>query len=116
MPAIWSLLAALVMAALLSVSLTPVIAVLARRGAVVAAPRLDRWGGRPTPLLGGVAIVTAIVGGVPVLGRIDDLDRIARNEHADLVIVAIDDEEGRARVRSRCDQLGLESREFSRAF
>lgn len=56
------------------------------------------------------------IAGVPVLGQIDDLERIAHAEKADLIIVAVDDEEERERVRSRCDRLDLEAREFSRSF
>ncbi len=56
------------------------------------------------------------IAGVPVLGRIADLGRIAHSQHADLIIVAVDDDEMRAQVRSSCEQLGLETREFSRSF
>ncbi len=56
------------------------------------------------------------ISGVPVLGRIADLDWVARREKADLIIVAVDDEEEREWVRSWCDRLGLETREFSRSF
>lgn len=56
------------------------------------------------------------VAGVPVLGRIADLDRVARSERADLIIVAVEDHDERERVRARCEQLGLEAREFARSF
>ncbi len=71
MASLWPVLAAFVMAVVLSVSLTPLIGLLARRGGVLSAPRPDRWGGRPTPLLGGVAIVVAVVAAVVLLAPID---------------------------------------------
>jgi UDP-GlcNAc:undecaprenyl-phosphate/decaprenyl-phosphate GlcNAc-1-phosphate transferase len=44
----------------LSAVLTPACRAAARRLGFVATPRLDRWGGRPTALLGGVAIVATV--------------------------------------------------------
>jgi UDP-GlcNAc:undecaprenyl-phosphate GlcNAc-1-phosphate transferase len=41
--------------------LTPAISRVASRLGLVSPPRADRWGSRPTPLLGGVAIVLAIL-------------------------------------------------------
>lgn len=56
------------------------------------------------------------IAGVPVLGRIEELARVAHDQKADLIIVAVEDEEERERVRSWCDRLGLEARDFSRSF
>lgn len=47
-------------AAATSTLLTPLVARLARGRGVVAPPRPDRWGSRPTPLLGGLAIMVGI--------------------------------------------------------
>ena len=52
---------AFVAAALAAGSLTPLAARIAARSGQVSPPRLDRWGSRPTPLFGGVAIVLAIL-------------------------------------------------------
>ncbi len=51
--------AGLLLALLAAALLTPLAGLLARRTGVVAAPRPDRWHGRPTPLLGGLAIMGA---------------------------------------------------------
>lgn len=48
-------------AALAALAVTPVAARLATAISLVSPPRVDRWGSRPTPLLGGVAIVLAIL-------------------------------------------------------
>jgi UDP-GlcNAc:undecaprenyl-phosphate/decaprenyl-phosphate GlcNAc-1-phosphate transferase len=45
--------------------LTPLVARIATRTGVVSPPRPDRWGSRPTPLLGGVAVIVAIL--IPTL-------------------------------------------------
>jgi UDP-GlcNAc:undecaprenyl-phosphate GlcNAc-1-phosphate transferase len=47
------------MAAVVSFATTPLYAGLARRARLIVAPRADRWHARPTPLLGGAAIVLA---------------------------------------------------------
>jgi UDP-GlcNAc:undecaprenyl-phosphate GlcNAc-1-phosphate transferase len=44
----------------LSAVLTPACRAVARRFGLVAAPRADRWGRRPTALLGGLAIVVTV--------------------------------------------------------
>ena len=45
-----------------SLALTPAAGALARRIGAVAKPKSDRWHTRPTAMLGGVAIVIAVVG------------------------------------------------------
>jgi len=45
-----------------SVALTPVVRGMARRIGAVARPKADRWHTKPTAMLGGVAIVVAVVG------------------------------------------------------
>jgi len=45
-----------------SVALTPIVRAAARRIGAVAKPKADRWHTRPTAMLGGVAIVIAVVG------------------------------------------------------
>lgn len=52
---------AFVAAALAAVTLTPFAARLATAMGQVSPPRLDRWGSRPTPMFGGIAIVLAIL-------------------------------------------------------
>ena len=46
----------------LSVVLTPAAGMLARRVGAVAHPNIDRWHKRSTPMLGGVAIILAVLG------------------------------------------------------
>lgn len=58
-----SALAAIVIAA----GLTPLAGRYATQLGLVSPPRPDRWGSRPTPLLGGFAIVTAVIAPVLVL-------------------------------------------------
>lgn len=48
-------------ALVLSLALTPVVRLLARRYGYVAHPRMDRWHQQPTALLGGIAIYLAFV-------------------------------------------------------
>ena len=52
---------ALLAAAIAAVALTPLAARLAMAIGQVSPPRLDRWGSRPTPMLGGLAIAAAIL-------------------------------------------------------
>jgi Mrp family chromosome partitioning ATPase len=61
------------------------------------------------------SITAARDAGVPILGRISDLDRVARRERADLVIIAVDDEVLRAEIRRAYSHLGIEMREFPKA-
>lgn len=56
------------------------------------------------------------IAGVPVLGRVNDLAALVVRQRADLVIVALDDEEQRERVRADCRGLGLETRDFDYRF
>jgi UDP-GlcNAc:undecaprenyl-phosphate GlcNAc-1-phosphate transferase len=49
-------------ALLASLALTPVVGALARRIGAVAKPKVDRWHTSPTAMLGGLAIVIAVVG------------------------------------------------------
>ena len=49
----------LAVALLLSLVLTPVVRLLARRVGMVAKPKIDRWHKKPTALLDGVAIFAA---------------------------------------------------------
>lgn len=52
---------AFLLAALASGALTPLAARLATALGQVSPPRLDRWGSRPTPMFGGIAIVLAML-------------------------------------------------------
>lgn len=52
------------------------------------------------------------IGGIPVLGRLADLDAVAQGTDADLVILALEDAGERERMRRLCATLGLETREF----
>jgi UDP-GlcNAc:undecaprenyl-phosphate/decaprenyl-phosphate GlcNAc-1-phosphate transferase len=60
----------------MSLALVPVCRAAARRFGFVARPRADRWHGKPTALMGGVAIAATVLGlhvvligvhGLPVL-------------------------------------------------
>jgi len=53
----------LVVAFIVSVTLTPVVIRLARRAGMVARPKQDRWHRRPTALLGGIALFGAFCAG-----------------------------------------------------
>jgi UDP-GlcNAc:undecaprenyl-phosphate/decaprenyl-phosphate GlcNAc-1-phosphate transferase len=90
-------LAALLFAALVSTTLTPLIARYAKWRGLVVQPRADRWHRKPTPILGGVAMSVAVllvlatalpqtptfavlilcVAGAAVLGLLDDLRGLA---------------------------------------
>jgi UDP-GlcNAc:undecaprenyl-phosphate/decaprenyl-phosphate GlcNAc-1-phosphate transferase len=92
-----SLLVVIVFAALISTTMTPLIARFARRRGLVVQPRMDRWHRKPTPILGGVAMTIAVllvlavalpqtstfavlilcIGGASALGLIDDLRGLA---------------------------------------
>lgn len=54
------------------------------------------------------------ISGVPVLGRVEDLERIAERERVDLVVYAADDEAQCEEVRAICARLCLEFRELDR--
>lgn len=54
-----------VVAFLASLALTPAVGALARCVGAVAKPKADRWHTRPTPMMGGVAIVFAVI--IPLL-------------------------------------------------
>ncbi len=54
-------LAAIVLAFVLALTLTPAVGALARRWGLVAKPKSDRWHKKPTALLGGLAILAAVV-------------------------------------------------------
>lgn len=56
------------------------------------------------------------IAGVPVLGRVSDLSEVAQRASADLVVVAIDQEDRRELVREGCARLGIELRELSQSF
>ncbi len=86
---------ALVAALLLTGALTPLVARLATRTGVLAAPRPDRWGARPTPLLGGVAIVFGFIAPVAVLMPVNPtLTAIAVGALAAFVLGLVDDIRG----------------------
>lgn len=55
------------------------------------------------------------IGGVPILGKISELGDVVRREKADLVILALEDEELRAEIRRAFAHLEIEMREFPRA-
>lgn len=54
------------------------------------------------------------VAGIPILGRADELDRVAGRLQVDLVVLALEDrdEELSQRVRALCSDRGIECREF----
>ena len=56
----------LILSALTSALLTPVAGSLAASAGMCSVPRPDRWGDRPTPLLGGLAILGAVTSGMCV--------------------------------------------------
>jgi UDP-GlcNAc:undecaprenyl-phosphate GlcNAc-1-phosphate transferase len=63
------LVVAFAFAALIAVTATPLAGAVARHIGLVAPARPDRWGSRPTPLLGGVAMAIALaVASVSVIG------------------------------------------------
>lgn len=56
------------------------------------------------------------IGGIPVIGRLGDLDRILERVQPHLVILAVEGQEiDAAMVRERCTRSGIEIREFVRA-
>lgn len=57
----FSVVASFLFAAIAVALMTPVVGRLATTLGAVSPPRPDRWGSRPTPLLGGAAVVVAIV-------------------------------------------------------
>lgn len=67
---------AFVAAGVLAVALTPLAARYARVVGLVAPLRPDRWGSRPTPLLGGVAIVIGVLAPLLVVARQDEQSAI----------------------------------------
>lgn len=52
------------------------------------------------------------IGGVRVVGRTDEIDRYIRALDVQVVVIAIDDDAVRERVRAACDTLGVQCREF----
>lgn len=86
---------AFAVALLLGAALTPLAAAVARRAGIVAPVRADRWGSRPTPLLGGIALILAVL--LPV-GVFVVADRgaviVALGALASLVLGTIDDVHG----------------------
>jgi UDP-GlcNAc:undecaprenyl-phosphate GlcNAc-1-phosphate transferase len=53
------------------------------------------------------------IGGVPILGRIEDLDAVAQRLQVDLVVLAVDQGPAAAdALRRSCESLGIEWREF----
>lgn len=74
---------------------TPLAATLARRSGVLAEPRPDRWGSRPTPLLGGLAIIFGLLLPVAVIGGSDRaLVAIALGTLAAALLGVVDDVRG----------------------
>ncbi len=59
--------AAFALASVLGAALTPIAAAIAVRSGVVSEARSDRWGSRPTPLLGGAALLLALLVALAVL-------------------------------------------------
>src|SRR5437899_3364288 len=72
---------------LLALALTPLAARIARAIGLVSPPRVDRWGSRPTPLLGGLAMTVAIL--VPAAMLVPDRRQFAALAVAMLVAVAL---------------------------
>jgi UDP-GlcNAc:undecaprenyl-phosphate/decaprenyl-phosphate GlcNAc-1-phosphate transferase len=63
----------LILAFALSLAFVPLVRTLARRVGNLAQPRSDRWHDQPTPILGGVAIYTAFLLALIVLGDWDKM-------------------------------------------
>lgn len=59
-PTLWNLAAPALASLVASLLLIPLAGRLARHAGIVSQPRPDRWGGQPTPMMGGVAVFTAI--------------------------------------------------------
>lgn len=53
------------------------------------------------------------VGGVPIVGTIEDLSTAIATHRVDLVVIALDDADAAARVRAACLQRGVQCRQFS---
>lgn len=82
-------------AAASAAALTPLAANVAARANVIAPPREDRWGSRPIPLLGGLAIALALLLPVTVFaGSEDRLTVVALGTLAALILGVIDDARG----------------------
>lgn len=89
------ILASLVAALVISGLATPLLARMARTAGVVAPPRPDRWGGKPTPLLGGVAIILATLLPASLLTQVDRAGVvIAGGTLAALALGLVDDVRG----------------------
>lgn len=82
-------------ALVLSAALTPLAAAIARRWGVVAPLRADRWGSRPTPLFGGVALILAMLLPVSLLVVADrGTAVVAVGALAAMILGAVDDVRG----------------------
>lgn len=56
------------------------------------------------------------INGVPVLGRVSELDAVASRERVDLIVLAVEGSaEERERLHAGCVALGIEAREFARS-
>ena len=77
---------------LASLALTPAVGALARRMGAVAKPKDDRWHTRPTAMLGGVAIVIAVVGTLFVLVPSTRESRIVMAASVALFLVGLADD------------------------
>lgn len=89
------LLASFAGAAILSAATTPVAAAVARRAGVVAPLRADRWGSRPTPLFGGVALVLSALLPAGILVVADrGTALVALGALAAMILGAVDDVHG----------------------
>ena len=61
-PPVWTFAVVVATGFSLSLVLTPAAGMLARRAGAVAHPKTDRWHTRSTPMLGGIAILVAVLG------------------------------------------------------
>jgi UDP-GlcNAc:undecaprenyl-phosphate GlcNAc-1-phosphate transferase len=77
---------------LVSLALTPAVAAMARRIGAVANPKSDRWHTSPTAMLGGVAIVIAVVGTLLVLVPSTHESRIVIAASVALFLVGLADD------------------------
>ncbi|MEA2338424.1 MAG: UDP-GlcNAc:undecaprenyl-phosphate/decaprenyl-phosphate GlcNAc-phosphate transferase [Thermoanaerobaculia bacterium] len=81
-----------VAALLASLALTPAVKVLARRIGAVAKPKVDRWHTKPTAMLGGVAIVIAVVGTLLALVPLTPQGRIVLAASVALFLLGLTDD------------------------
>ena len=75
-----------------SVALTPAVRAMARKVGAVAKPKADRWHTRPTAMLGGIAIVIAVVGTLLALVPLKHENQIVVAASAALFLLGLTDD------------------------